>query len=52
MNAESILFALIRNALLGEAVDKKVVAYKNPGKTFSNPYTSSIYSGMMFNYYC
>lgn len=33
-------------------VDKKVVAYKNPGKTFSNPYTSSIYSGMMFNYYC
>ncbi len=33
-------------------VDKKVVAYKNPGKTFPNPYTSSIYSGMMFNYYC
>ncbi|MBQ8041304.1 MAG: flagellar filament capping protein FliD [Lachnospiraceae bacterium] len=33
-------------------VDKKVVAYKNPGKTFSSPYTSSIYSGMMFNYYC
>lgn len=33
-------------------VDKKVVAYKNPGKTFTNPYTSSIYSGMMFNYYC
>ena len=33
-------------------VDKKVVAYKNPGKNFSNPYTSSIYSGMMFNFYC
>lgn len=33
-------------------VDKKVVAYKNPGKSFVNPYTSSIYSGMMFNYYC
>ena len=33
-------------------VDKKVVAYKNPGKSFSSPYTSSIYSGMMFNYYC
>ena len=33
-------------------VDKKVVAYKNPGKTFASPYTSSIYSGMMFNYYC
>ena len=33
-------------------VDKKVVAYKNPGKNFSSPYTSSIYSGMMFNSYC
>ena len=33
-------------------VDKKVVAYKNPGKSFSSPYTSSIYSGMMFNFYC
>lgn len=33
-------------------VDKKVVAYKNPGKNFASPYTSSIYSGMMFNYYC
>ena len=33
-------------------VDKKVVAYKNPGKNFTNPYTSSIYSGMMFNFYC
>ncbi len=33
-------------------VDKKVVAYKNPGKSFVSPYTSSIYSGMMFNYYC
>lgn len=33
-------------------VDKKVVAYKNPGKNFPSPYTSSMYSGMMFNYYC
>ena len=33
-------------------VDKKVVAYKNPGKNFTSPYTSSIYSGMMFNSYC
>ena len=33
-------------------VDKKIVAYKNPGKSFVSPYTSSIYSGMMFNYYC
>ncbi len=33
-------------------VDKKVVAYKNPGKSFVSPYTTSIYSGMMFNFYC
>ena len=33
-------------------VDKRVVAYKNPGKNFPSPYTSSMYSGMMFNYYC
>ncbi len=33
-------------------VDKTVVAYKNPGKTFASPYTSSNYSGMLFNYYC
>lgn len=33
-------------------VDKKVVAYKNPGKTFTSPYTTSTYSGMMFNFYC
>lgn len=32
-------------------VDKKVVAYKNPGKTFASPYTPSPYSGMMFNGY-
>ena len=33
-------------------VQKTVVAYKNPGKSFSNPYVTSIYSGMMFNSYC
>ena len=33
-------------------VDKTVVEYKNPGKTFSNPYTSSAYAGLMFNSYC
>ncbi|MCR4793167.1 MAG: flagellar filament capping protein FliD [Lachnospiraceae bacterium] len=33
-------------------VNRKVVAYKNPGHTLSSPYTSSIYSGMMFNYSC
>ena len=33
-------------------VDKTVVAYKNPGKSFANPYMPSMYSGMMFNSYC
>lgn len=33
-------------------VNRKVVAYKNPGHNFSSPYTSSIYSGMMFNFSC
>lgn len=34
-----------------EYVDKKLIAYKNPGKNFANPYMSSMYSGMMFNGY-
>lgn len=33
-------------------VEQKVVAYKNPGHNFPNPYVTSSYSGMMFNYYC
>ena len=33
-------------------VNRKIVAYKNPGHNFSSPYTSSIYSGMMFNFSC
>lgn len=33
-------------------VSKTVVAYKNPGKTYSSPYVASAYSGMMFNSYC
>lgn len=33
-------------------VDKTVVAYKNPGHSFTSPYTTSAYSGMMFSYYC
>ncbi len=34
-------------------VDKKVVAYKDPGGTnYPNPYITSAYSGMMFNSYC
>lgn len=33
-------------------VNKTIVAYKNPGKNFASPYTTSAYSGMMFNGYC
>lgn len=33
-------------------VSKTVVAYKNPGGNFANPYETSAYSGMMFNSYC
>lgn len=33
-------------------VDKIVVTYKNPGKNFSSPYVTSLYSGMMMNRYC
>ncbi len=33
-------------------VEQTVVAYKNPGHNFPNPYVTSAYSGMMFNYYC
>ena len=33
-------------------VNKTIVAYKNPGKNFVSPYTTSAYSGMMFNGYC
>ncbi len=33
-------------------LNKTVVEYKNPGKTFSNPYTASAYAGLMFNSYC
>lgn len=33
-------------------VDKKIVAYKNPGHNFVSPYATSAYSGMMFNGYC
>lgn len=33
-------------------VDKVVVTYKNPGKTFVNPYITSLYSGMMMDRFC
>ncbi|MGN1313919.1 MAG: flagellar filament capping protein FliD [Lachnospiraceae bacterium] len=32
--------------------DKTIVTYKNPGKNFPNPYMTSNYSGLLFNYYC
>lgn len=33
-------------------VEQKIVAYKNPKRTFASPYVTSAYSGMMFNGYC
>lgn len=33
-------------------VDRTLVAYKNPGRSFSTPYITSAYSGMLFNSYC
>lgn len=33
-------------------VNRTIVAYKNPGRNFASPYTTSAYSGMMFNSYC
>ncbi len=33
-------------------VEKKIVAYKNPGHAYANPYITSAYSGMMFSGYC
>lgn len=33
-------------------VERTMVAYKNPGHNFANPYMTSAYSGMMFNSYC
>ncbi len=35
-----------------EYVDRTIAAYKNPGRSFANPYVTSSYSGMMFNSYC
>lgn len=32
-------------------VDKTLISYPNPIRTFTNPYVTSIYSGMMFNGY-
>lgn len=35
-----------------EYLDKKIVAYKNPAKSFTSPYSSSTYAGIMFDGYC
>lgn len=35
-----------------EYVERTIVAYKNPGHNYASPYTTSSYSGMMFNGYC
>lgn len=32
--------------------NRKMVAYKNPGKNFPSPYATSSYSGLLFNSYC
>lgn len=32
-------------------VDKLIVEYKNPGKTFASPYIPSVYSGMLLDHY-
>lgn len=48
------LFAKANNASINpiKYIDKVIVAYKQPGKNFSSPYYSSIYSGMMLDRYC
>lgn len=33
-------------------VERKIVAYKNPGHNFASCYSTSAYTGMMFNSYC
>lgn len=33
-------------------IDKLMVSYPNPGKTYPSPYVPSHYSGMLFNSYC
>ncbi|MBE6015732.1 MAG: hypothetical protein E7241_10300 [Lachnospiraceae bacterium] len=54
-NFENSLSKLTKKVLLNpmEYTDKTLVAYKNPQVPHLNtPYTSSAYSGMMFNSYC
>ena len=35
-----------------EYINKSIISYKNPARPSADPYTTSIYSGMMFNGYC
>ncbi len=35
-----------------EYINKSVISYKNPARPSGDPYTTSIYSGMMYNGYC
>lgn len=51
---KNLLDAKATNASLDpmKYVEKIVVTYKNPGKTFPSPYISSIYSGMMMDHFC
>ena len=48
------LFAKADNASINpiKYVDKIIIAYKRPGRNFTSPYYSSIYSGMMLDRYC
>lgn len=41
--------AMISNPM--EYLDKKIVAYKNPSRSFASPYSSSTYAGIMFDGY-
>lgn len=41
--------AMISNPM--EYLDKKIVAYKNPARSFASPYSSSTYAGIMFDGY-
>lgn len=35
-----------------EYINKSIISYKNPARPSGDPYTTSIYSGMMYNGYC
>lgn len=35
-----------------EYINKNIISYKNPVRPSADPYTTSIYTGMMFNGYC